>query len=1453
MKIPPIFSGQSSRVVITLALLLCAVILALSSSAQLAAQEGDQPLRADTVISSNITTDTTWTANGNPYEVTTVVTVNPGVTLTVEPGVQVIFAQNAGLRVQGTVKATGTAAQPIRFTGSTPQAGWWQGIRFDGTQNAPLTGSTLEHVTVEYAGGNNYGALYLSYATVTVTQSTIRHSSKDGIYGWYGGTVHLSDVTISDNAEYAIHLLDGSANPQLARLTVSGNGANVIGIGSGTLTGTHLWENVGVPYRLTENQHVAAGATLTIEPGTQIQAGEHVALNVSGRLQAVGTAQQPILFTGTTAQAGWWQGIKIEGSANSPLTTSALEYVTIEYAGGNGYGALYAAYATVPIKHSTIRHSSEDGIYGWYGGVAHLTDVTLTDNALYPIRLIDGAMNPQLAGLTVSGNGMDAIALGSGLLTGDHVRKALGVPFRILGSQTVQTGATLTVEPGVQIEFDPNVALLVRGTLRAMGTAAAPIRFTGVTKQSGSWQGIKIEGTQGGPLTSSTLEHVTIEYAGGNGYAALYLAHATVPVKHATIRHSSKDGIYGWYGGVAHLSNVTLADNGRYPAQFIDASVDPQLAGLTVSRNSVNAIALGNGTIGGAHRWENVGAPYLLTGGQTVALNASLTIEPGVQISFTQHAGLIVRGTLHAVGEEEQPILFTGSARQPGWWGGVKVEGTATDPSANATFSYATIEYGGGNGYANLYVSYGRAAVERSIVRHSSKNGIYIWYGGAGSVIETSQIVDNAEFGVYNIERTKTVLAANNWWGSSTGPIFSDEQVPVNCNPDGTGSAVSAGVAFMPFLASADADPGLIAATDVRTLSITPQRWFAPADNSTRIFVTITLVDGNGRPLAGRQVRLTSSHGTVVDGGFTDVQGKSYAYLRSGSVGDAELVATLDAANNCESARSAATTVTFTEGNPAGELMAEIEAPYMNGRIEIIPEPIMRGVPTKLRATLTNPNPFPIVVDGLFGYAQAGIGLTFGPVGEVRDQVIPANGTGVVEVMWTPSVTGHYCIQFEYTTRPVDGVSAAAGSGRSQRNLNVYPGPFLGPKQKNSIDKARRANDAISDGSFLISLFKDRPSIPGGLLQGLMVGNILDFQYEAGGGINCALAGGTNCKGWQGPRMKLPGDSLGNLKDDPPRQDYTILAEPEPLTFPPVQPENGIPAARAQAINELGAASADLTAKLIAAALSHDRYGGAAQASDLEWASLQASAYLFYLRESAQAMITVGDKIDALVAALQAEGITEMIVTADDYRAYQERLAAEGFNAQELEAARLAGLTDEGIEEALQRRINMDPEEMAGDMMVILPQIADAFRSAGVDILTPPAFGLSIGGSPGRLAAETPDHKLVRVFEAVGTIEVGNPKDVAATVDLRVRRVDLPPDWTVTVTPPSAQLEPGEQISVTVAIQPGTAAVQGEIPRVAVEGYIGDELIGGVAFDVLLPLASVDDPVQPIYLPSVQR
>jgi len=96
-------------------------------------------LPAITTWASDITTDTTWTKENSPYQVTSDITVLAGATLTVEPGVEVRFDRYAGLRVLGKLTALGTATQPITFTGqfTTPLAGWWDGISIKGSQSAP--------------------------------------------------------------------------------------------------------------------------------------------------------------------------------------------------------------------------------------------------------------------------------------------------------------------------------------------------------------------------------------------------------------------------------------------------------------------------------------------------------------------------------------------------------------------------------------------------------------------------------------------------------------------------------------------------------------------------------------------------------------------------------------------------------------------------------------------------------------------------------------------------------------------------------------------------------------------------------------------------------------------------------------------------------------------------------------------------------------------------------------------------------------------------------------------------------------------------------------------------------------------------------------------------------------------------------------------------------------------
>jgi hypothetical protein len=284
-----------------------------------------------------------------------------------------------------------------------------------------------------------------------------------------------------------------------------------------------------------------------------------------------------------------------------------------------------------------------------------------------------------------------------------------------------------------------------------------------------------------------------------------------------------------------------------------------------------------------------------------------------------------------------------------------------------------------------------------------------------------------------------------------------------------------------------------------------------------------------------------------------------------------------------------------------------------------------------------------------------------------------------------------------------------------------------------------------------------------------------------------------------------------------------------------------------------------MIAKLNAATISLDRYGGAAAANDLAWSSQQAAALLYYKKEGAKAMLLAADRLEALVAVIRSENPQDVMMTEEIYQAYQERLAAQGFTGQEIAAAKQLGFSDAEIEAFRQERIALDPAEVAGSVTQRMADAAIALRELGNAILFPPLPVFSVTGGSGGLAqaagADAPvqTDNLARVFKLEESIQVGNPLAETAMIELRVRRIDLPSDWIVAVQPITATLAPGEQISATVTVVPGAAAVQGAIARLAVEGYAGDQLLGGVAMDVIVPEYTAYDGALRFYLPVVKR
>ncbi len=129
---------------------------------------------------------------------------------------------------------------------------------------------------------------------------------------------------------------------------------------------------------------------------------------------------------------------------------------------------------------------------------------------------------------------------------------------------------------------------------------------------------------------------------------------------------------------------------------------------------------------------EDINTPTTLVAGNykvcsTIDVNAALTINPGVTITFCATEGLSVGsdGSITAVGTAAQPIVFQGESESPGYWAGVAIYSN----NPNNRMEYVTVKSGGSYwawDYANIYLGSGAKLVLKNSTSNGSEgNGLY--------------------------------------------------------------------------------------------------------------------------------------------------------------------------------------------------------------------------------------------------------------------------------------------------------------------------------------------------------------------------------------------------------------------------------------------------------------------------------------------------------------------------------------------------------------------------------------------------------------------------------------------------------------------------------------------------------------------------------------------------------
>lgn len=506
-----------------------------------------------------------------------------GVTIVMEPGVKLVFSADTALRIEGTqvLEAVGTEQDPILFTGSLPMRGHWRGLLF----NLNTVASRLDYVTIEYGGNTTADAdaanLKLTGdsrgARVSLSHSTLRESAGHGL--WATGAAELPTFaanTITKNALTPVNLDVKAVGRLDTASTYTGNGKDEILVRGTDLAAAAAWENLGVPYHLKGDLHVAT-ATLTLKAGVKLVLGPEVAITVSsdtGALVTEGTAASPVVFTGETQTRGAWEGIVFDGSNNA---INELRYALIEYAGNTSSDAKAAALVAkadshgvaLKLDHVSVRQSQGYGLRA--AGTARLptfASCTFTQNALGPALVDTNAVHQLSSDSVYSGNDVDRVFVDGRYVDGNVAWHDLGVPYVFMGVN-IQPQAVWTLEPGVTLEMRPQTRIDV-GTdavgFHAVGTTAKPITITGTEKTNGSWDGIEFDTTLNG---ANLLDHCIIEYGGGGqrfGWKAMINSSSDshgvqVSVTNSTIRHSASWGIYFNTAQRGGVTGNTYADN----------------------------------------------------------------------------------------------------------------------------------------------------------------------------------------------------------------------------------------------------------------------------------------------------------------------------------------------------------------------------------------------------------------------------------------------------------------------------------------------------------------------------------------------------------------------------------------------------------------------------------------------------------------------------------------------------------------------------------------------------------------------------------------------------------------------------------------------------------------------------------------------------------------------------
>lgn len=324
-------------------------------------------------------------------------------------------------------------------------------------------------------------------------------------------------------------------------------------------------------------------------------------------------------------------------------------------------------------------------------------------------------------------------------ITADTTWTAAGSPHIVTDRINIYNNATLTIEPCAEVQLASDVGINVGsegggtpGTLRAVGTAQRPIKFT--RYGAAHWRSIRVNH----PAALAELAFVTLEGGGDDvsrfGATLNASGDRNMPLKklvkvdHVTIIGSAGVGfnLVNYSGFTDDSQQLVVTQSGASLTYRAAGRITPQGAGTLPSGsytgNGMDEIVLPtslNYHVLQSTTWKNLGVPYHVEGipqswvivaaETTGGAAPTLTVDPSVVVKFDPLTSLIIGGgggsgpygILNASGNANQSIVFTSAAspQTPGDWEGIEFYTNMPDAQR---LNFVRIEYAGGECFCSL-------------------------------------------------------------------------------------------------------------------------------------------------------------------------------------------------------------------------------------------------------------------------------------------------------------------------------------------------------------------------------------------------------------------------------------------------------------------------------------------------------------------------------------------------------------------------------------------------------------------------------------------------------------------------------------------------------------------------------------------------------------------------------